>query len=603
MWVANTLDGTVSRIDPASNAVVAAVTVGDGPGSLAIGDDGVWVANELGGTVVRIDPRTNTVVETIETGQRPTGLAIDGRRLWVAAGDASAAHRGGTLRASSPEIDSIDQFGYSLVSMLNLTGDGLTAFRRVAGTEGAAVVPDLAVSIPTPTDGGRTYTFQLRPGVRYSSGETVGPADIRRGIERFYRLGPGEALYYDVIVGASACRRRPAKCDLSRGIVADVAANTVTIHLTRPDPNLIYSLALPLAHAVAPSAPRTEASGRGLPATGPYVIASHRPGREVRFVRNPNFREWSRAARPDGYPDEILLTASGEPGAVTAIEQGNLDVSVLGRIPPAQVERLAVRYPGRLHVAPLAGTFIVALNTTRPPFDRLDARRAVAYAIDREALIRIGGGPRAGQPTCQVLPPDFPAYEPYCPFTRDPRGDGVWRGPDLAEARRLVARSGTAGATVVVWTDDRFVQEARYVAGRLRQLGYRATAQVVPVEQWMAAAYGPKEGTPLQVGLSAWAIDFPAPSTFFDQLRCGTADPARFCDPAIDRQMDEALAVQATDPAAADKRWAKIDRALTDQAAWIGYATPRKVNFVGSRVGNFQFHPVWWTLLDQLWVQ
>jgi peptide/nickel transport system substrate-binding protein len=156
---------------------------------------------------------------------------------------------------------------------------------------------------------------------------------------------------------------------------------------------------------------------------------------------------------------------------------------------------------------------------------------------------------------------------------------------------------------VVVWTDHRFVREARYVAGRLRQLGYRATAREVPVEEWLATAYGPKEANTIQVGLSAWVIDYPAPSTFFEQLRCGSADPARFCDPTIDRQMDDALALQTTDPVAADERWAKIDRALTDQAAWIGYATPRKVNFLGSRVGNFQFHPVWWMLLDQLWVR
>ncbi len=73
--------------------------------------------------------------------------------------------------------------------------------------------------------------------MRYSTGEPVGPEDIRRAIERYFRLGPpGSQSYYDAIVGAAACRRRPARCDLSRGIVADVAANTVTIHLTRPDP-------------------------------------------------------------------------------------------------------------------------------------------------------------------------------------------------------------------------------------------------------------------------------------------------------------------------------------------------------------------------------
>ena len=116
-------------------------------------------------------------------------------------------------------------------------------------------MPDLAASIPTPTDDGRTYTFQLRRGVSYSTGEPVGPEDFRRAIERYYRLGPAPAPYYDVIVGAAECRRDPSACDLSRGIVADVAGHAVTIHLTRPDPNLIHYLALPFAHAVAPSAP------------------------------------------------------------------------------------------------------------------------------------------------------------------------------------------------------------------------------------------------------------------------------------------------------------------------------------------------------------
>ncbi len=552
---------------------------------------------------MRIDPRTNAVVETIETGQRPVGLEPDGGRLWVAARDASPAHRGGTLRVAVPEFGpTVDQFDYSLLWNVDLTGDGLTAYRRVAGTDGAALVPNLAASIPTPTDDGRTYTFQLRRGVSYSTGEPVGPEDFRRAIERYYRLGPAPAPYYDVIVGAAECRRGPSTCDLSRGIVADAAANTVAIHLTRPDPNLIHYLALPFAHAVAPSAPSTEVTRRGLPATGPYMVASHRPGRELRLVRNPRFREWSRAARPDGYPDEILLTVAGESEALRDIEEGRLDTALFDRIAPAQLERLAVQYPGRLRAAPLSSTLLVALNTTLTPFDRLDARRAVAYALDREELIRMLGGPQYGRPTCQVLPPNFPAHEPYCPFTRDPRGDGVWRGPDLEEAKRLVARSGTAGAAVVVRSPPELTREARHVAESLRQLGYRATARLTSNEEWLADAYGPDPDA-VQVAVTGWIIDYPAPYTFFEQLRCGAADPSRFCDPAIDRQMDEALALQATDPAAADELWAGIDRALTDQAPWVGYATPASVRFLSDRVGNFQHHPVWGVLLDQLWIR
>jgi len=105
------------------------------------------------------------------------------------------------------------------------------------------------------------------------------------------------------------------------------------------------------------------------------------------------------------------------------------------------------------------------------------------------------------------------------------------------------------------------------------------------------------------VGLSGWVNDIMAPSTFIGVFRCGNSDPARFCDPAIDRQIDEALRLQGTDPVAADKKWTQIDHALTDQAAWIPYATPQKIQFLGRRVGNYQFHPVFWQMLDQMWVR
>ena len=152
------------------------------------------------------------------------------------------------------------------------------------------------------------------------------------------------------------------------------------------------------------------------------------------------------------------------------------------------------------------GTRLVALNTTRPPFDRLEARRAVSYALDREALVRIHGGPRYAQPTCQVLPPNFPAYEPYCPYTQDPRGDGVWRGPDLAEARRLVTRSGTVGATVVVWTWPAFAREARYVAGapataRVPSHDARGARRAMVGGRVRARGGDPDPGGALRVGL------------------------------------------------------------------------------------------------------
>ena len=310
----------------------------------------------------------------------------------------------------------------------------------------------------------------------------------------------------------------------------------------------------------------------------------------------------SRAARPDGYPDEILVTVADEAAALRAVEQGRIDIDLSRTLGPDDVDRLSVQYPDRVSMPPLAATLLVLLNTTRPPFDHPDARRAVAFALDRAALTEAGTGPGVAQPACQILPPSFPAYEPYCPFTTEP-GDGRWHGPDLDAARALVARSGTAGAEVSVRTFPEFAPRARRVAATLDAIGYRARAEVLSHPEWLAAAYTPDKPSDIQVGVSGWLIDYPAPSSYFEQFRCGSGDPARFCDPAIDARIDAALELQAKDPAAADTAWAQLDRELTDRAAWIAFGNPRGVRLVSERAGNVVHHPVWDVALDQLWVQ
>ena len=118
------------------------------------------------------------------------------------------------------------------------------------------MVPNLARSIPEPADGGRTYTFQLRPGIRYSSGDPVRPEDFRRAIERVYSLDSPEPGYFDTIVGADECLRGEP-CDLSAGIETDDDAGTVTFHLVEPDPDFLNKLTMPFAFAVPAGTPDT----------------------------------------------------------------------------------------------------------------------------------------------------------------------------------------------------------------------------------------------------------------------------------------------------------------------------------------------------------
>ena len=319
VWAVNSLDGTVARINPATGAVTEAIQVGNGATGVAAGAGAIWVTNELAGTVSRIDPATNRVVKTIPAGNRPAGIAAAGGLVWFSVSPPGTPHRGGTLvlltSLSGPVDPAIAQYP-PMVLTLFMTNDGLTAFQRVGGLPGTVLVPDLAISLPAPAQGGTSYTFQLRRGIRYSTGRLVRPEDFRYAIERDFRLGSQQAVFYEGIAGAAACG--PQKCDLSRGIVTDDHANTVTFHLVAPDPQFLDKLALWGADAVPVGTPGGGTS-TAVPATGPYMIQSYAPGHELRLVRNPHFRVWSQAAQPNGYPDQIVWKIGGTAAAaVTA---------------------------------------------------------------------------------------------------------------------------------------------------------------------------------------------------------------------------------------------------------------------------------------------
>jgi YVTN family beta-propeller protein len=271
VWVANSLDLTVSKIDPAAERVTATISVGDGPSSIVAAGNSLWVSDEFDATLYRIDVHAARVVRTVHLGSSPRGMAVTGTGVWVAARPFTAAsHRGGTMTVVDtflPETDPSQ--GDVLSPALGTAYDGLTAFRRSGGAAGLTLVPDLATRLPRPADGGTTYTFTLRRGIRYSNGNLVRASDFRRGIQRELSFGayPG---YYEGILGGSACIKHPKRCDLSAGIVTDDAAGTVTFRLAQADPDFLYKLALFIGAPAPPGTPdRVISRAPFLPGTGP----------------------------------------------------------------------------------------------------------------------------------------------------------------------------------------------------------------------------------------------------------------------------------------------------------------------------------------------
>jgi ABC-type transport system substrate-binding protein len=481
--------------------------------------------------------------------------------------------------------------------------DGLVALRKADGALGFTLVPDLAARLPTPTDGGTTYTFTLRRGIRYSDGRPVRASDFRRGIQRQLSFGVASP-YYEGILGGQACNQEPRRCDLSAGIKTNEMAGTVTFHLVRADPDYLYKLSLLLATPAPPGAPdHVIDHAPFLPGTGPYMISGYRPNVSLTLMRNPYFRPWSYAAQPPGYPDVIRFERMADPGqqqaAVAAGRADLVDISFNGQPYPS----LALRYPTRVHSGVKIFTSGYVLNTHLPPFSNLKARRAVNYAIDRARVIQLlhKGSPAQATVTCQILPVGFPSYQQYCPYTAG-AGDGSWHGPDLARARQLAQESRTTNVPVTMWS---FAGNplGSYLVQLLRQLGYTATLREVSADQYFSlpAATTSK----MQIAFLGYGADFPTASDFFlPSLTCGPSpDPFAYCNPLASTLASQAQAAQLTDPATARKLWAQVDRVVTDQAPWVPVFNETPTVFVSARAGNYQESPYYGPLYDQMWVR
>ena len=255
VWVASHDEGTVTQVDPRAEVPVATVAVGQGPSALAVGAGSVWVANELDGTVSRIDPRTASVVATVATGSGPTALAVAqrldlGREQVLADGHphryrsrprlgdlplarsadrdrghrrhgvgrqrtpshaTAAGHSCSCRTVSSPRWTPRSSTRSFPPQLHGLAYDALVAFNHTGGPRGLQLVPDLALALPTPSDGGRTYAFRLRAGIRYSDGR---PRASQRRPPRVRAALPGLVPDHEPLrrPRRRASNARPAAC-------------------------------------------------------------------------------------------------------------------------------------------------------------------------------------------------------------------------------------------------------------------------------------------------------------------------------------------------------------------------------------------------------
>ena len=524
-------------------------------------------------------------------------------------------HRGGTMRlvsrAAAGTIDPHVNYTLQYWQIFQSTYDGLVAFQKAAGAEGFIKVPDLAEEFPKPTNDGKTYVFKIRKGIKFSDGQEMGVKDVVASFQRIFKVSsPTAGGFYSVIVGADKCIKEAKTCTLEGGVIGDEAASTVTINLTRPDAEFFDKLALPHAAILPANSPTEDAGSKPLLGTGAYAITAYDPNKGMTLSRNPNFKVWSEQAQPDGYPDVMQYDFGlTEEAQVTAVQNGEADW-MFDEAPADRLAEMGTKNKDQVHVTPLTAWWYVPMNNNLAPFDNIKVRQAVNFAIDRKALVNLFGGPVLATPVCQVLPPNFPGHEPYCPYTKDP--GAKWSAPDMEKAKKLVEESGTKGMKVTIVPEDKTVAKSIgvYLQSVMNELGYDAS--VKPISPDIQFTYIQNTKNNVQMSVTQWYQDYPAASDFLNILfGCSSFTPGSdssinisgFCDKEIDAKMQAALALGVTDQPAADKMWTEIDKAITDKAPMAALFTPKHLDFVSKRLGNFKFNSQYFFMPPQAWVQ
>lgn len=495
-------------------------------------------------------------------------------------------HHESDVRGFDPHVsfDELSNIGIKLMF------DGLLDY-----DEEMRLVPSLAEALPEVSDGGRTFTFRLREGVRFHNGRTLTAEDVRWSVERMLHPDTGSpgVPYFMRLVGLDAytARRAPHVEGIE---VRD--ARTIVFRLVEPDQTFLNAIAMPFAHPV----PREnyEAHPRDVArfpvGTGPYELESWEPGIRVVFRRN---RRYWRPGRP--YVDRMIFELNLQrEAAFMRFLAGDLDH--VHRLTPAdrQFLRTSAAWAPYREMRADGDLWGVILNTQMAPFDDVHIRRAVAFAIDRERWRTVRN--HALAVVGQALPEGFAGHDPELPERQT---------FDLARAReemRLAGHPDGLREPVTVWIGEGATGKVygELIQNDLGRIGIRVELKPVAFPVYLRETGRERTAQALYGG---WSMDFPDPATFMDPLfhsRAATATDAQnksfYRNPELDALLDRARSEIDRERRVAAYR--EANRIVTRDAPWAFVSSSIRLEAWQPYVRGYRIHLVWSECFRDVWL-
>ena len=504
----------------------------------------------------------------------------------TASGGTSAKKASKTLNLSAAQTD-VDYTDPALAyGVLSWQIEYETCSKLLDYADGSSeLTPDAAAGLPVVSANGKTYTFTIKSGIKFNDGSALTANSFVAAFNRDANPSmnsPVNAFMTDVVGYDNVVNKKASKVS---GVTA--SGNKLTIKLTQADGGLLDKLAMPFFCAIEPS--KTPVNPQGvntLPGSGPYYIADRTVGKQIVLKRNPNYKG-PRLHRSD----TIVFTMNTDSQQTyLQVSNGTYAADATGLTNPAAAADLQKQYgvnKSRFFVHPTPETDYIALNTQGSAFKSAAVRRAVNYAIDRPALLRVRGV-LGGSRTTTILPSSLTG--------------GVYNqklypiaGAQSAKAKSL---AGSACGNVNLWyaTGPVGTPQAGILKYNLDQMGCNTTTKSF-VGYAIYTAAGVK-GAPFDAMFAGWYQDYADGYDFFHILLDGRTiqasnnnNLAYFNQPTVDSKIDAANKLTG---AARAKAWGALDiYTMKNYAPWAPIDNRSVRDFVGPNTAGYLFSPAW----------
>jgi peptide/nickel transport system substrate-binding protein len=500
-----------------------------------------------------------------------------------ACGSGSGGKEGGTLTgsyASAPDyLDPAISYTAEGWTAMYDTYTPLLTYRHASGKAGSEVIPGLAKSMPKISNGGKTYTLFLRPGLKYSDGTPIKASDFRFAVERMFKLNSPGISFFSTIVGAEEFLE--TKKGPIPGIKTNDKTGEIKIELENPRGTFENELGMMFSAPLPPDTPIKNMTANPPPASGPYEIVKSDPSRSWSYVRNPQWAKVDGKLMPEipaGHVDKIdIHVIRNDTTQVHEVESGKTDW-MQAPPPPDLYQQVKDKYEGtQFRTEPTVSVYYFWMNMKRAPFNDPKVRQAVNYALNTEAMERIYSGQLSA--THQILPPAMPGYRKIDLYPHN-----------MAKARQLLKEANPSDLDITVWgnSEPENSEATQYYQGLLTKLGFHAKLKEVNSDNY-ASIIGNSSTPDLDTGWFDWFEDYPHPNDFFQPLLTGESivpiNNFNFSQtdiPALNERVAH-LGEEALGPKQ-EGEYAEVDREYMEEAPWVPYGTRTESTFVSSAI-------------------